>query len=398
MKRIVFFIYALAIILLFNGCYSIRTDQPDTDLQSSDATVSAEAPETTTEGQTPDVQTYTLPEENPYVASANTYYCPASQGGMYLCSGEYLTYRDVETGTCVKMCPQEGCEHNDDSCIAYMGGALQNLVEYRGALYAIVKTSKDTLVLLQKNLTDGSRETFGEWAMETFSDTEVTDTDVHMLPPADGKLYYSVSREILDANTMTPISEEKTLYSYQLDSGETVKLPISDFSISGKAGFIVPVEEYNYDTATGEPILTCSELRLYDPSGADYQLIASRDRDDYVAFSDPNNHYGSLCCYQCGNTLYTLDADTGKVTELLTPEDKVVNYWLMDNKIFYITNNEAAEAYFYYADLHDCIAHQLMNDGNTDCMVFSMSSEGNDYFAADQKVLSKADFYAEKYD
>ena len=49
---------------------------------------------------------------------------------------------------------------------------------------------------------------------------------------------------------------------------------------------------------------------------------------------DPNSHYGTLYCYQCGNTLYTLDADTGVVADLITPEEPITNFWLMDHKIF----------------------------------------------------------------
>ena len=86
------------------------------------------------------------------------------------------------------------------------------------------------------------------------------------------------------------------------------------------------------------------------------------------------------------------------MTELLTAENQIVNFWLMDHKIFYITNNDAGEAYFFYAGLDDLVPVQLKNGGNTSSMVFSMSYEGNDFFAADRKVLSKADFYAEKYD
>lgn len=378
--------------ILLSGCYATPKDEEPVGAVSSTSGVEQEM-----KTERVDVRTYSLPEENPYVASTYTHFCPASQGGYYFCSGQYLTYKDVSTGISVKMCSQEGCEHKDKSCVAYMGGNLQNLVEYRGALYAIVKTEEGKLHLIQKDLSGGKLKVIAEWVEDNISNKQTISTMISLLPPSNGKLYYIFHREVFDVNTMELLSAEQVVCSFDLLTEKTERLPLKGFSISGKAGFVVPVTEYDFDKTTGALTLTCCELRLYDQSGTNYTLIASKDRDDYVPYSDPSNHYGTKCCYLCGNTLYTLDADTSESTELLTPEDKVVNYWLMDNKIFYITNDTAGKAYFFYADLNDCIPVQLHNSGNTDYMVFSMSSEGNDYFAADWNVLSKSDFYAENY-
>lgn len=395
MKHAYCIILLLIFAMLLSGCYAVPTESaPGNDTA---ATAEQEPLKQETETEPAEVRTYSLPEESPYVASFDTHYCPASQGGYYDCSGQYLTYHDVSTDISVTMCPQEGCAHNDNSCIAYMGGSLQNLVEYRGMLYAIVKTEGGALRLIQKELSGGTLNVLGEWAESELTDTQAGSTSVTLLPPSGGKLYYSVCRDAYDRNTAEQLSAEKTLYSFDLATEKTERLPIDGFEIAGAAGFVVPVSEYDFDESTMEFTQTCCELRLYDPSATNYTVIAEKERDGYVKYSDPSNHYGSKCLYLCGNTLYTLDADTGESKELLTPEDKVVNYWLMDNKVFYITNDEAGKAYFFYADLNDLVPVRLQNDGNTDYMVFSMSGEGNDYFAADRKVLSKADFYAENY-
>ena len=392
MKRVYCITLVLIFAMLLSACYAVPTDKNPTE-----STAATQETEQGTETEQAEVKIYDLPEESPYVASDVTYYCPASQGGYYFCSGRYLTYHDVGADVSVTMCPQEGCEHNDDSCVAYMGGTLQNLTEYRGKLYAIVKTDDGTLCLVQKDTSDGTLKRFAKWSESELTDDRAVSTSVFLLPPSYGKLYYSVNRSVLDRNTGEALSAEKTCYSFDLQTETTEQLPLSQFEIAGAAGFVVPVAEYDFDEATMEFTETCCELRFYDPSAANYTVIAEKERDGYVTYADPNNHYGSKCLYLCGNTLYTLDADTGESAALLTPEDKVVNYWLMDNKVFYITNDEAEKAAFFYADLNDCVPVQLQNNGNTEYMVFSTSGEGKDYFAADRKVLSKTDFYAENY-
>lgn len=375
---------------LLSGCYTSSTEgmastggaQQETEPERMDAAA---------------VKTYPLPEENRYVASSYTHYCPASQGGYYFCSGQFLVYHDVNTGTSVTMCPQEGCPHTDSSCAAYMGGTIQNLVEYRDALYAVVKTEEDQLYLVQKDPSSGKLTILGEWIASETSGDQSSWKEVYLHSLSNGKLYYRVYHEVDDMNTGERLSMESTTYVYDLLTKETEPFPLDGFITSGAAGFAVTVEDEVYDEAADTYNFINCELRLYDPSGTSYTVIANQDRDDYVPYSDPNNHYGSKCCYLCGNTLYTLDADTGESTALLTPEEPVVNYWLMDNKIFYITHNEADEVYIYYADLNDCIPVQLQNCGNTEVMVFGVSGEGNDYFAADMQVISKADFYAENY-
>lgn len=394
MKHAYCIVIALILVMLLSGCYAAPVNK---DPAESTATTQKTEQETTQGTEQTEVRTYALPEESPYVASNVTYYCPASQGGYYYCSGRYLTYHDVEADISVTMCPQEGCEHNDNSCAAYMGGTMQNLVEYRGKLYAIVKTDDGTLCLMQKEISDGTLKRLAEWSESELTNEQAVSTSVSLLPPSCGKLYYAVSSTALDRGTGEELSAERACYSLDLQTEKAEQLPLSDFEIAGAAGFVVPVAEYDFNEATMDFTETCCELRFYDLSATDYTVIAEKGCDGYVTFSDPSNHYGSKCLYLCNNTLYTLDADTGESTELLTPENRVVNYWLMDNKVFYITNDENGKAYFFYADLNDCVPVQLQNNGNTEYMVFSMSGEGNDYFAADRKVLSKSDFYAENY-
>lgn len=392
MKKLLCAMLAFLLAASASGCYAIP--EPPLPAEQTEPSTAAESSDTAPV----EVQTYPLPSENPYVASTFAQYCASSKGGMFLCSGQFLTYRSVDPDSYVTLCPQEGCKHNDSSCTAYMGGILYNLVEYSGKLYAVVKTENEHYQVIQKDLENSEIKVIAEQAAFELTDTTQISAEVCLMPPANGKLYYRVQQSEYDILTMELRSDKTTLFCYEIESGITNELPISNFCISGKAGFVVPVKEGYFDTEVEAFVTTCYELRLYDATCSGYQVIAENNADGYVTTPDPNSHYGNLFCYLCRNTLYTLDADTGTVSELLTAENQIVNFWLMDHKIFYITNNDAGEAYFFYAGLDDLVPVQLKNGGNTSSMVFSMSYEGNDFFAADRKVLSKADFYAEKYD
>lgn len=392
MKKLLCAMLAFLLAASASGCYAIPAPSPPSE--QTEPTIATEPSDTAPV----EVHTYPLPSENPYVASQYTHYCASSKGGMYLCSGQFLTYRSVDSDSYVTLCPQEGCKHNDFSCTAYMGGILYNLVEYNGKLYAVIKTEDEHYQVIQKNLENSEIKVIAEQTAFELTDTTQLSAEVSLMPPANGKLYYRVQQSEYDILTTELRSAKTTLFCYEIESGIINELPISDFIISGDAGFVVPVREGYFDTEAEEFVTTCYELRLYDATCSDYQVIAENNADGYVTTPDPNSHFGNLFCYLCRNTLYTLDADTGTVRPLLTAEDQIVNFWLMDHKVFYITRNDADEAYFFYADLDDLAPVQLRNNGDTSCMVFGMSYEGYDFFAADRKVLSKADFYAEKYD
>lgn len=156
--------------------------------------------------------------------------------------------------------------------------------------------------------------------------------------------------------------------------------------------------EPNYDEMP--EMYKTKQLRLYNTETWEYTVLADKDKDDYSSPSDPAYGYGSKVCYLCGNTLYVADANTGEATPIVTPENKVVNFWMLDNKVFYITNLDDKEksAYFYFYDLTDEVSVQLENKGNTEYMLFSTGTEGNEYFVeTGGKIISKEDFYNENY-
>lgn len=152
-----------------------------------------------------------------------------------------------------------------------------------------------------------------------------------------------------------------------------------------------------------------SKLRLYDTDMFSYTVIASTAQDDFVSTIDPYSVYGKDVVYQCGNTIYLLNADTGETTPLLTLEN-IVNYWVMDKKVFLITQNfdyyiasdPELVVRICYADLDNGDIVWLDNGGNTKNMEFSISQEGNGFFVGRWKggsyIINKSEFYADQYE
>lgn len=81
----------------------------------------------------------------------------------------------------------------------------------------------------------------------------------------------------------------------------------------------------------------------------------------------------------------------------------IINYFLMDNRVFFLTRDDAGIIKVYHQLLTGGDPVQLYNEGQTDGMVYSIIEEGNDYFAGPYHeksghLCSKQDFYAERYD
>lgn len=353
---------------------------------------------TLTPDRPPELKTYPLPTENIRFSDYVHYCCPASIGGYYFCSGKYLIYRQTSSATPVPLCVQPSCKHNDWACTAYMGGIMKQLAEYRGKLYALVEAEDGSQSVVAYELGSGERETLLSWPNGREENGQLIDKYVNLNTLAHGRLYYTVDQTNYSLETME-VLEEATIYTaYDLAAGTQETLPLFPSCI-GKAGIVHRIVDRYYDEAVGEYITKEAQLRLYNPETWEYEVLVDYWEDGFVYSPDPAYKYGSLVSYVRGNTLYVFDAETGQSKELVTPQDPVVNYWLMDQKIFYITLKNGTDYYYYYADLTDCVPVQLKNEGNTEGMVFGIFTEGVDFFADNNsRILSKEDFYAENYD
>ncbi len=373
-------------VLMLTVCSCSKNDK--TDIATKD-----NSQETNNVISSTGVKTYAIPSEN---ITFSDFYgssrCPSQKGGYYYSSGKYLIYRQLN-GDPVTLCIQSGCEHSDESCAAYMGGSIECMGEYHEKLYAIVSDDTTTKIVCHDPSTGEHETLLSSEKNRTKENGDYESIMYGFQTIAYGKLYYAtiISTLALDSDDAV---QTMTSYEYNLDTGENREMPES-FRCVGPAGGLVFEVINESDSEDGKERY---QLSLYNMETFEKKVIVDSEHDGLTEYVDYQYLYGSAQVYRCNNTLYTFDVVTGKITEVVAPEDRITNFWFLDNKVFYITHNEQEEAYFWYVDMSDLIPVQIKNKGNTEVMEWSLGTEGTDYFNSTQnQILSKEDFYNENY-
>lgn len=397
--KYVLYMLLLVSLCLTSGCKTTDITQEENSHPTSAKPYETEETNSTSVSptvHTPEVKIHPLPTENVFIADTYSYRCPASMGGYYFCNAKHIRYQTIGGSTATPLCLQPGCKHADEACEAYMGGSIKEMAEYKGKLYASIETDNGSIELVSFDLNTRERKTIRHWEFEPVTDKgDIVQTFVSINHIAYDSLYYAYSRSVYDSVTQELKMQEGKNIRYDILSGEEEEFPYS-FSCVGTAGYVGKSTDYVYDEQTHSDTLVDAFVYIRDRETLEMRKVVDLQRDNYQPTRDPAYCYGSYLSYQCDNTLFYLNADTGESKELVTPEDPIVNYWLMDHKIFYITKNENNISYFWYADLDEPIPVRLRNDDNTDYMVFSISYEGADFFAdSNNRVISKEDFYAQ---
>ena len=88
-----------------------------------------------------------------YVMSENTFYNDHSV--YYTCMNDWLYYYDTKTGSGGKVCGKAECNHDTDSCNAYLGEIVSGIQVYDGKLYWT-----SGIVLYRSDLNGENRETY----------------------------------------------------------------------------------------------------------------------------------------------------------------------------------------------------------------------------------------------
>lgn len=370
-------------VLMLTVCSCSKNDK-------TDSTTNDNSQETNNVITTTGVKTYPIPTEN---ITFSDFYgssrCPSQKGGYYYSSGKYLIYQQLN-GNPVPLCIQSGCEHSDESCTAYMGGSIECMGEYYEKLYAIVSDDTTTKIVCHDPSTGEHKTLLSSEKNRTNENGDHESIQYGFQAIAYGKLYYAT---IITTAAMGPddVAQTMTSYEYNLDTGEIREMPES-FRCVGPAGGLA--FEVISDKAGEERY----QLSLYNMETFEKKVIADSEHDGLTGYVDYQYMYGDAQVYRCNNILYTFDVGTGKITEVVAPEDRIINFWFLDNKVFYITHNEQDEAYFWYVDTSDLIPVQMKNKGNTEAMQWSLGTEGTDYFNSTQnQIISKEDFYNENY-
>lgn len=350
--------------------------------------------------------------------------------GWYVCVAGTVRYYDFASGQTMTLCAQPGCSHRDESCQAWLGNAA-GLGVCDGTIYAALTDDTSGAQLVSKDVATGQITVLDRWDNQAG-----TFYSASMDWISRGMAVVSLTCQTLEQQEdgLQSYRKETTTYLYDLSAG-TGRVLFTPEESEGRSllGFtdrylavsytlpeqslLSPEEfeqQYGEDASYGRYAYfnTRRQLLLYDLSDGTQTVIADHDRDGYIMTADPCTAYGKDCIYQCGDTLYLLDLDTGESRALVTMEH-IINYWLMDNKAFiltdegmdhetYILDNDASKSALWCADLSDGQVVELENAMDESGMILSIQQEGGSFFRGlgplGRCVISKEDFYAGRYD
>jgi hypothetical protein len=330
-----------------------------------------------------------------------------------------LNYYDFETEEKMVMCAQSGCLHNAYSCVAYLGGA-DSFAEYRGKWYIIDTIEEQSIQLTEIDPASGTRTVlctiprgeadiisqggctfaYGNGYLYAGSHTFLSDGS-----SAYKELLYRVDLETGEYEQIVYATENETVYvlGASEDSALLQRLSLSEDMLSEaayKAQFGQEADYMEYSGTFFEEHQTF-ELGLYDLESKRYSVIADEKNDGFRHSSNYKFCYENLVIYQLGDDLMLYDLTENVSRKLLTREN-IVNYWLIDNRAFYITNtNEYYQ--LYYADLETGESTLHKNNDRTDRTHFALSAETENYFFGicgeleGNYWIKKTDFYNDDY-
>lgn len=402
MKRCIPWLLAL-LLLMLTAC--ARPTEPSGDPVTDPDPAAAAA-----------ARSYTLPTENRRAAGAGEMF--PDDGGWYTCVLGAVRYFDYASGQTLTLCAQPGCSHGDSRCQAWLGNAT-GLALYDGAIYAALTDDSTGTQLVRKDVSTGQITVLEQWQND--GDTFYS-VQLGRFSHGTAAVYLTCRTAEQQESGQIDIQEETAVLLYRLSDGtsrellspeESVDRTLLGFSDRYAAVVYTPPEqslltpgafaaEYGENASYGRYVHqnTQRQLLLMDLDTGTQTVVADHNRDGYIMTADPNWVYGNTYLYQCGDELRLLDLDTGESRSLLTMEH-IINYWLMDNKAFFITEN-AEEMTVWYAELDDGKAVRLENAADEHGMIMSVSQEGGSFFRAlgpkGSCVISKEDFYAGRYD
>ena len=374
----------------------------------------------------PPVESSALPQDN----RNTSWEVFPDDTGWYVCVAGTVRYYDFASGQTMTLCAQPGCSHRDESCQAWLGKST-GLGVCDGTIYAALTDDTSGAQLVSKDIATGQIMVLERWDNQAG-----TFYSAAMGWISRGMAIVYLTRQTLEQQEdgLQSYRKETTTYLYDLSAG-TGRVLFTPEEGAGRrllgftdrylaVSYTLPEQsllnpeefeqQYGENASYGRYAYfnTHCQLLLYDLSDGTQIIIADHDRDGYIMTADPCTAYGKDCIYQCGDTLYLLDLDTGKSRALVTMEH-IINYWLMDNKAFiltdegmdhetYILDNDASKSALWCADLWDGQAVELENAMNDSGMILSIHQEGGSFFRGlgplGRCVISKEDFYAGRYD
>lgn len=388
------------VLALCTGC--VRQTLPETTGHTTRTEATTE--EGTLQGDTLP-QSCPIPKENRSPMSVMFGGVASTISDGYFSATQALKFYDAKTGKTVFLCSQPGCTHSDSTCGAWIG-QVNNLVEYGGVVYASVKNG-ETCAVVRKDIATGELTTLASWEDQENISYECS---VGLCAYGQMLIFVRITEFVEDGVNYSQIdSEEQWLYN--LTTGEKRKLDWekgTDTVTILAMNQTYAVAEYYRNLEEKDPesglFTEDYELRLYRFADDSYTVISSEKENGYRFSGDPARNYGDLVVFQEKDTLCLYDLEKQEKRELLTAEN-IINYWILDNKVFYIREEETPEppaVSIYYADIETGQPVRLENGGNREGMDFAITWEGDSFFVGTWKggnyIIPKRDFYLDNYE
>ena len=338
------------------------------------------------------------------------YYPDPTNDGLYYADGRALAYLDLTSGGMAVLCPQIGCRHNSGSCPAYLDDAC-GMAVYGGTVYTIQEDGRALKVVC-------------------FQPGQIARSEVCRSIGSDNTYMQYGSAKFSHGNILltavaTDLEDEQMYHLYLIRVGNGTVTELTSWPDTESArvlGASVHAAVVEFDTYTGQPPQRSAyssdedyiaawdtfrlengvtELRLYDLNDGTYHVLADSKADGYAYSVDPHLAYDGKLLYQLGDELWLYDLSDGTAS-LQLKQTNVVNYFILDSRIFTITRNGEDGYAFYCTDIGGKTV-PLSNDGYTDYLRFTPTWETASYFIGIYESnsgyyqISKADFYAGNY-
>ena len=378
-------------------------------------------PEMGTPPDSPEVA-QSVPQENRALSMSNMSWLPNDNGAGFLIPGStMLSYYDIGQREMLALCSQIGCHHTDESCAAWIGDNVGLFTIYNGQWIAIDNEASGNVIIRSINPQSRERKVIYE-----LSHSESATYYVGSGFVAYDNLYLTLTENKL--NKFGGYSSETTFVRLALKSNRLVEMleftnaftaqfaGATDsnvlFLINSLNADLMTLAEYSAQNSDGDyaeyldqmwSMYSTFELRLYDMDMSAYDVIDSGDL--WISSSLFMCRYGCYSLYAKGGELYLYNL-TDCTNRLISARDGIINFWIMDGRVFYITSDNGI--HLFYCDFDGVNETEMKESVGSGAIVFSPSTESGDVFygiyyneEADENIrgwIYKSDFYSENYD
>lgn len=325
------------------------------------------------------------------VMDGDDFFASPTNDGVYFPS-EFATYFDFDSADTVTLCSQSGCLHTDNTCAAWLGD-ISLFAEYHGRWYVVSTTENNGFTLDEVSYKDRERKTVCSLEGESS----------HGLFPVSAGFsagYAYISVQDLSFSAESDESENR-LYRVDIKNGEKDLLfcdtELECFRFLGASSNQIAILYTKYDDTSYQN--ATYELRIYDSNYSEYTTITSSELG-YLPTIDPKACYGSLLIYQANNEFWLYDFESS-TSQKLSEQENVVNYWLVDGKLFTIVDQGKAFTLFF-VDLNGGEPTEISAQRGNEAIQFSLMQETQNYFIGIYRgqicFIKKTLFYNGKYE